>query len=334
MIYSLILLLNHSQIGKYGKGIIVLLAFIFFATIRYIVRRYKSKIKNTKSFDETIEIRKRLSKRLQNIVVGIKIFQWFWYVLLFASLISIAIMYIFETDEMYSLNRWIISVSIIITFCVWIIYILPKQLKKWRSNNNELTLEFYFKKTFYFSFFTKEQYLKQNDRFALYLRGFDDDIYENKFFLNMWKNQFIENDFITHLKPYIETIGVGSPQEANCPKGAVRVYLDNNTWQKDVHELMEKAEDIYILLHDSPACLWEINQSLDLLNKTTFIITSNQIYKKIIEQCNIDFLFTDINLNRRGIAFISFSNNEVKIHKMENNSNNYKEFIKKKYHNK
>ncbi len=68
--------------------------------------------------------------------------------------------------------------------------------------------------------------------------------------------------------------------------GAVRVYVNNQTWKEDVKELMEKANTTFILVNDRTSCIWEIEQSSSLLGKTIFIIDDKRKYINVCLSLN------------------------------------------------
>lgn len=122
------------------------------------------------------------------------------------------------------------------------------------------------------SFYTQEQFLKENERFYLYLRGFNDDIpFDSKETLG--KDEFDESVFaeIIDYALDIPVCALGMTKEIDSPIGAKRVYVDDDDWQDKVLELMNKAERIFILINDRSSCIWEIEKSVSLLDKTVFI---------------------------------------------------------------
>lgn len=144
------------------------------------------------------------------------------------------------------------------------------------------------------STFTKDVFLGQTNEYALYLRGFETDDYtsEAKYIarekdvlrrLKRKRNgrlRFSEYYFTRALQTRLPVCAVGMSKEVEAPAGAYRIYLEDATWKQDVRELMERAKEIYILVSDRPSCIWEIEQSLDMLHKTTFIVDDRGRYGK------------------------------------------------------
>lgn len=144
------------------------------------------------------------------------------------------------------------------------------------------------------STFTKDVFLGQTNEYALYLRGFETDDYTSeakyiareKDVLRRFKRKrngrlrFSEYYFTRALQTRLPVCAVGMSKEVEAPAGAYRIYLEDATWKQDVRELMERAKEIYILVSDRPSCIWEIEQSLDMLHKTTFIVDDRGRYGK------------------------------------------------------
>lgn len=311
------------------RGLIVLICLLFFCLINLYLRFFKYKIQKAKSFEKSLELRKKAFKLLKVVSLVIKIFES-----VFVYFVILSVLFTLLKFQSGILNFMILVVTFVIYVCI-----MYSLVKGWIKNKAMVT--FYLGRAgfreFSFSFYTKHQYLKDHSNYFLYLRGFDDDLYDTgSSFGNPFKlftrRRFKEDDFVEHLSQYAsDVVAVGSPQEANCPKGATRVYLDNNTWQNDVHELMEKSEEIYILLHDSPACIWEIANSASMLHKTTFIANDKNVYNQIVTKCNKDILPKDINLKKDEIAFISFKSNAVNIEILKHNNKSYAKFLKTSY---
>lgn len=142
------------------------------------------------------------------------------------------------------------------------------------------------------STFTKEAFLEQHPRFALYLRGFADDDYSKRHFFR--RSQFSEYQFIRLLNTRIRACAVGMTKELDSPDGAIRVYVDDKSWQGDVLELMQKAESIFILVNDRPSCVWEIEQSANMKDKTTYIVTNTKRYLNVRGELHGIIGFPDI----------------------------------------
>lgn len=129
------------------------------------------------------------------------------------------------------------------------------------------------------STFSKETFLNKYTRFSLYLRGFEDDNYSKNHHFK--KNRFSEYQLVRLLKTRIQVCAVGMTKELDSPDGAIRVYVNDNSWKEDVRELMDKSESIYILVNDRPSCLWEIEQSAELKSKTVYLVDNIVRYQNV-----------------------------------------------------
>ena len=109
--------------------------------------------------------------------------------------------------------------------------------------------------------------------YVLFLRGFQTDNYLSELYLDrMTGDYFSEHRFMQRLSILYNAYAIGRPEELINPSGASRIYLDNETWQSDVSDLMNKAKCIVILVNDKPNCLWEIAQTDSMIKKTVFLI--------------------------------------------------------------
>ena len=99
--------------------------------------------------------------------------------------------------------------------------------------------------------------------FILYLRGFSDDDYELS-----WRDlqkqskydEFSEGAFFFIASQYMRSYSVGMTKELSSPIGTERVYLTDDNWKEGVMDLMTRASLIFINIHDSDSCMWEIIQ--------------------------------------------------------------------------
>lgn len=146
------------------------------------------------------------------------------------------------------------------------------------------------------STFGKEDYLSQHDHFALFLRGFNEDDYAKEEALSKATNleKFSEYKFMDILQKKIPACAIGMTKEADSPYGATRVYVNDISWKADVHEMMEKADEIYILVNDRTSCIWEIEQSIEMLQKTLFIIDDRTKYEHVRDSVKEKLLLPEI----------------------------------------
>lgn len=147
--------------------------------------------------------------------------------------------------------------------------------------------------------YTKEQYFEKHKKgFALFLRAFNKDKYgsgKNPYSFNVFqkKSYSFEEKLTKTVKSIckIKMCAVGMTKEVDAPYGADRVYVSDISWQADVRELMEKSKLIFIYMSSRDSCIWEINQSRDLLKKTCFIIESREIYEGVVKKQNPGIYF-------------------------------------------
>jgi hypothetical protein len=122
--------------------------------------------------------------------------------------------------------------------------------------------------------------------YVLFLRGFGMDNYlslnyqEN----NKQKDFFSEHKFMRRLSFLFESYAIGRPEELKNPSGAIRIYLDDASWQLDVKELMQNARCVIILVNDKPNCIWEIAQAIAIHKKVVYIVNNKQKYLNVCQQ--------------------------------------------------
>ena len=126
--------------------------------------------------------------------------------------------------------------------------------------------------------------MKKN--YVLFLRGFGSDNYLSVSYQekNKRKDYFSEHHFMRRLSFIQNAYAVGRPEELKNPSGATRVYLDNESWQSDVRELMYNAKCVIILVNDKPNCIWEIAQSERIKSKVIYIVNNKSKYVKVCQQ--------------------------------------------------
>lgn len=136
---------------------------------------------------------------------------------------------------------------------------------------------------------TMDSFRSKPRRFALYLRAFHNDRYsslDEDYHLvgknlerdNLEHDSFSEKAFADEMENFINTYAVGMTREVVHPDGARRVYLDDDTWQEDVVELMEQATYVFVLLENRESCIWELQQSMDRLEKVYYIVDDVEMY--------------------------------------------------------
>lgn len=173
---------------------------------------------------------------------------------------------------------------------------------------------------------SKDDVLKKAKTFILYLRGFQSDDYSNKFTLEAKGDfeSFSEYKLVKKINGRIPIYAVGMTKETYSPIGANRIYLDDTSWKKDVRDLMFAAKKIVILVDDKENCIWEIEQTNNLKDKTVFIV--NDYYKYLMARFKLnqeDILPTIEDEQYHDIPFYFTTNDDrLNIHKI---SSNYKE---------
>lgn len=156
-------------------------------------------------------------------------------------------------------------------------------------------------------FFEKES----EKPFALFLRGFSSDDYYPELAktaddlqerLNNRRTLFSKNDtppkqpamqfvpfseksFSYAMKKRMPLFSVGMTKELESPEGSKRVYLDDDSWQKDVSSLIERASYVFVLVNPSDSCLWEMQRCQDIaFHKTIYIIDKEDDLKEAQEK--------------------------------------------------
>lgn len=124
--------------------------------------------------------------------------------------------------------------------------------------------------------------ISQKEKFVLYLRGFYSDNYTGMSTLveESHFDSFSEFHFIKILNKFFPVYTVGMTKELSSPYGAERIYLDDNVWEEDVSELVNRAEMVVVLVNDSDSCITEIEQCYNL-NKTILVVDDDEKFTKV-----------------------------------------------------
>lgn len=174
---------------------------------------------------------------------------------------------------------------------------------------------------------TKHDFLEQNNKYCLFLRGFEQDDYgHDPVVSEKTYDSFSEYEFTSLVMQNIPICAVGMTKEVNSPRGATRVYLNDDSWQNDVLELMEKSQAIYILVNDRKSCIWEIEQSFKMLEKIVYIIDDIQKYENVRQQlAHIISLPKIPNLQKsyKNIFVMTYLNEDFEIKSYKNNVEGY-----------
>ena len=165
---------------------------------------------------------------------------------------------------------------------------------------------------------TVEDFINRNKSFYLYLRGFDADIpFSSK---NSFEEGKFNESFFAEMVDYgtgIPMCALGLSKEVDSPIGAQRIYADNTDWQEKVILLMENAKGIFILVSNRVSCIWEIEQSKSMKEKTVFIVDDSSKYSDVLRRFRDDFKLPEAPCQEQGMFYfvdggpaISFSNTE------------------------
>ena len=206
----------------------------------------KRKIKTAKDSKTAIEYRKHLlrNRRIAYVVFVALIVAWDLYLLKDLD----------DIEDTYAFSMVLLTVigSLVV------LYFFLKASKQYSKIQGRV------------STLSASEFLSANERFVLFLRGFESDAYRPE---DIGKWDFSEDKLskVVNLGLGIPMCAVGMTKEADSPLGGIRVYVDDETWEERVAELMSKAERIVFLVNDRDSCLWEIKEAYNFLGKCSFI---------------------------------------------------------------
>ena len=233
------------------SGILVYISIYAFI-LNLIKKYYGRRIKTTESIEDTILLRKRMSWVMQCVTI-------LWVIIWFLEVLIEMCVFRDKENELDVVSFF--TTYLIVVGCAVLFYLYLK--KKYNVS---------------FAVYKKEEFLSAHPSFVLYLRAFSTDDYNAKTNESLSWSTFSEDEFVRSLRGMFPVCAIGMTKEIVAPRGAMRVYVSDATWQTDVRELMERAELIVVLVDDRPSCLWEIEQSSDLLEKTAFIVVDKEKY--------------------------------------------------------
>lgn len=168
-----------------------------------------------------------------------------------------------------------------------------------------------------------------NEKFVLYLRGFSFDNYDGLRPLQKQSQfeNFSEYHFISIINKYMPVYSVGMTKELEAPFGATRIYLNDEEWEKDVQELIWKAEMIIVLVNDSYSCIWEIEQCYKS-DKTILIVDNKDKFISVRGYFANKHIYPfPISLNSHTILYHNAGEDYFQI-PFENTKKSYKKVIK------
>ncbi len=240
----------------------ICIVFAIFSLIMEVVSKpYTKKIENATTLEEALKFRRRLR------------FLRYGLTILFILLYIGPSLYIVP-----DVGYWINGKGKYAVEGILVYLIVQKGFKKLTGNISSLS---------------KAGFLVKCHKFALFLRGFEDDVYGLDDYNLISKERFSELSFMENLQQYLPACAIGMTKESDAPFGARRVYVSDESWKEDVRDLMNRANLKFVLLNDRPSCIWEIEQSADVLNKTCFLVEDIDKYNSIRNQLSGEIDFPD-----------------------------------------
>ena len=252
-----------------------------------------------------------------------------------------------DTEEAISIRRKILALRISITIAVWGVLVVIvcltlntkeadlSQRVQYYSSLVTGTIVFVILAFYYNGFksilgnisvMSKATYLTVHKKFVLFLRGFGDDDYSSMCDIKLKKyDNFSEYCFMSLLDfKGLSACAVGMTKESDSPIGAKRIYVDDISWKSHVKDLIEKAQNIYILVCDRESCIWEIRESIKYIDKVKFIVDDLEVYSRVREALIDEFDLPQISSRPEGhIVLISFKSNAVTISTYSNEIDGY-----------
>ncbi len=132
------------------------------------------------------------------------------------------------------------------------------------------------------SYTMAEDFLKKEEDYTLYLRGFDDDVPFKK--TNYAPASKLNEALLAEAIEYglnVPMYALGMTKEIDSPVGARRLYVNDDDWQEIVVQLMQRTKHIFILVSNRMSCLWEIEQARTMKDKVVFIVDDIDIYNEV-----------------------------------------------------
>ena len=166
------------------------------------------------------------------------------------------------------------------------------------------------------SFCTIKDLYNYKGNLSLFLRGFNMDNYESKRDISLIKgSQFSEFGLAKRLAKGSPLFAVGMTKELTAPVGAKRIYLSDEMWKDDVLFLINRATSVFILVSSKESCVWEIEQSLNFLDKTCFIVNDVAQYESVRDYFSDRFPFPNLLATEEPfpIAMRFFSDSRYKV---------------------
>ena len=265
---------------------VVIVFGIFSWLMSLISKPFAKKIKNASTIDEAVKYRKRL------------------YLLRWGFSIFFVVIYVVPPIYLNpNLDFWANGYGKYTIGAIFVYLISQNGFKELRGN---------------ISLLTKERFLDKYNSYALYLRGFNDDVY-GVAVSTVEKDRFSENCFIEELESYMPACAVGMTKEMDAPYGAERVYVSDDTWKEDVLDLMMNSNKIFVLLNDRPSCIWEIEQCAEVLDKTCFLVEDIEKYNVVRSALAGIIDFPEVSATEVKVPFVLKVNDASDVNDCETN---------------
>lgn len=254
--------------------IFVLVPVLLYELVKYLSEiHYKKRIKNSTSCEEANSYRNKIKS------LRITVFTVYW--LLFAVVI---VLIIFSSFLSLSSTHDSKQSHDLLYFIAGLGYML---YKNFLGDDKLLDVE---KEFGNIAVYSKDEII--NYRYAFYLRAFDKDRHDYLTDKDLTKREqqkkfyrFEEYEFCsTFEKNGLDLYAIGNPKETDAPQGARRIYVNHDTWQADVKELIAECQMLFILMSSRDSCIWEIEQTPDYLHKTIFLVDNIKTYEECINR--------------------------------------------------
>lgn len=141
-------------------------------------------------------------------------------------------------------------------------------------------------------------------------------------------DEFSEGAFFFIASQYMRCYSVGMTKELSSPIGSKRVYLTDENWKEGVKDLMSRASLIFINIHDSDSCMWEIIQAQSYANKTVIICDNfDRLVGMRGKLHRINYYGLPFFTKDKTYAFYEDIDNNYKIFDYDNSNKSYKRII-------
>lgn len=235
----------------------IYIQFTIFALLLKLVDRPMAKrIHDAPDVEEALRLKKQLIKKRKTFLIVFIIF-------IFA--VPLAEMYLFADPNNYGNT---VMAFIKIFFMIILLPIFLEYANKHHKILGNLSI------------LKAEDFLATGEKYVLYLRGFDSDIYNKK---KVDDKDFSEDILSKVVLKGLELplVAVGMTKEVDCPLGGKRIYVKDEAWREEVLELMRKAEKIVYRVNDRDSCIWEIKNSTEVYEKCVFVVDELARYQNV-----------------------------------------------------